>query len=194
MRHHDQRADNERRIGPTITGMASGETFDSLLSVRLYHVDTRGLVSGDYVLPGSPDRFSEVSSIYESQTPTTGQPQHFRLENRAGTVYWQWAPKPDKTLHAQRAGAGFNPGHAVRRDFDDELGKFPPSSQRSSPTWFWPRCCGITRPPTGRTFGTAWTTRLVGGRTTIRKMVNDWWTSRATSTATKHQPYTVLWR
>lgn len=110
---------------PTFTGMASGETFDSLLSVRLYHVDTRGLVSGDYVLPGSPDRFSEVSSIYESQTPTTGQPQHFRLENRAGTVYWQWAPKPDKTYTLRGQALVSTPAMPSAATSTTELGKFP---------------------------------------------------------------------
>jgi len=84
---------------PSITGLASGETFKAILTNSLHYVDSTGVYAGETIDWASPDDYAALRAIHGS---TTGRPQVFRIETRSGpTPYWQFSPRPDQAYTVQ---------------------------------------------------------------------------------------------
>ena len=108
---------------PTITGMASGETFDSLLSVRcttsiraVWCLATRASRFARPILRSFVDLRVADSDDWTAPALPAGEPR--------GTVYCGGHPSPTRPTRSGGALVS-SPGHAVRRDFDDRVGQVP---------------------------------------------------------------------
>lgn len=82
-----------------LSGIASGETFDSMSVEKLYFSGTNQV--GDICEFANEDAFAQLSVNYGEDT---GQPRFFRIEyNDAGVHVWKYLPIPDAS-YTFRAG------------------------------------------------------------------------------------------
>lgn len=115
---------------PTITGLASGETFDSLLSTQLFYKDTTQQYTAEAVDWAYPDDWARARSEWAD---TTGRPQMFRIEMRAGTAYWQWCPRPDQAYTLQGLALVRTPSLPSAATDTAVIAKYPPEFESIFP-------------------------------------------------------------